>query len=52
MVAWNPTIQCDGCGDQYKCCYTTSQERLVELLRAEGWSIDGDQHVCPNCVEI
>lgn len=51
MVAWNPTIQCDGCRDQYTCRYTTSPEQLAEWLREEGWSVDGDQHVCPTCAK-
>lgn len=51
MVAWNPTVQCDECGDQYTCRYTTTPQRLVEWLRAENWLVDGDRHTCPNCAK-
>lgn len=50
MTAYNPTVQCDSCGDQYHSRMTPGNRDTVEKwLREEGWLVNGDSHVCPAC---
>lgn len=49
-------VQCDSCNEQYApACggywrYDRGvAEKVAVTLRAEGWTVSGDRHVCPRC---
>jgi hypothetical protein len=53
---WTPKIQCDKCGTQYIAHGLHGWDslhdpaRVEHVIRENGWQIDGDRHICPECV--
>lgn len=54
------TIQCDSCSTEYKQVggnpvsrwRNDNRDIINGLLADDGWQVDGDRHVCPDCVPV